>query len=104
MPNGIELDDFGHMKPAVDINPPVEEKPREDPPSTVTTMIEDKRPIATAKQNGYGPRLSPPPSPPPFSRYTPQGPLEAKPAPSQNHRPVEEEEDRSGGCCKCVIM
>lgn len=103
MPNGIELDDFGLRKPAADTNPPVEEKSREDLPSTATTMIEDKRPISTTKQNGYSPRPSPPPSPPPFSRYTPQGPLEAKPVPPQNHRPVEEE-DRNGGCCKCVIM
>jgi len=103
MPNGIELDDFGVIKPAVDIDPPVEEKPKEDPHPTTATMIEDRRPITTTKQNGYNPRPSPPPSPAPFSRYTPQGSLEAKPLPSRNHRPVEEE-DRSGGCCKCVIM
>ena len=102
MPNGIELDDFGVRKTVVDINPPVE-KSKEDPPSTPPTMIEDQRPITTTKQNGYIPRPSPPPSPAPFSHYTPQGPLEVKPAPSHNHYHVEEE-DSSGGCCKCVIM
>ena len=103
MPNGIELDEFGQRKSSVDTNPPVEEKSEENPPSTAATMIEDQRPITT-KQNGYNPRPSPPPSPAPFSHYTPQGPLVTKLTPSQNHRPVEEEEDRSGGCCKCVIM
>ena len=101
MPNGIELDEFGHRKLPVDTNTPVEEKSKEDPPST---MIEDQRPIATTKRNDYNSRPSPPPSPAPFSRYTPQGPLEARPVPSPNRRPVEEEEDHSGGCCKCVIM
>lgn len=101
MPNGIELDDFGNRKLVIDINPPIE-KSKEDSPTT-TTMIEDQRPISTMKQNDYIPRHSPPPSPPPFSRYTPQAPLEAKPVPAQNHYPVEAEEDR-GGCCKCVIM
>ena len=103
MPNGIELDEFGHRKPIVGTNPLVEEKSVEGPPSTTGTMIEDQRPIASSKQNGYNLRPSPPPSPAPFSRYTPQGPLEVTPIPSQNYRPVEEE-DRNGGCCKCVIM
>ena len=103
MLNGIELDEFGHRNPTAGTNPPVEEKSVEGPPSTAATMIEDQRPIAPSKQNGYNPRPSPPPSPAPFSRYTPHGPLEATPVPSQYHRPVEEE-DRNGGCCKCVIM
>ena len=103
MPNGIELDDFGRRKPAVDVDPPAEEKSREEPPSTAATTIEDQRPITAMKQNGYNPRPSPPPSPAPFSHYASQGPLEIKPVPSQSHRPMEEE-DRSGGCCKCVIM
>lgn len=103
IPNGIELDEFGNKKPIVDTNPPVE-KSKEDPLSIIATMIDDQRPIATTKQHSYIPRPSPPPSPPPFSHYTSYGPLEAKPVPSQNHHPMEEEEDRSGGCCKCVIM
>jgi len=103
MPNGIEMDEFGNRKSAVDTSPPVE-KLKEDPPSTAATMIEDQRPITTTKQNGYNLRPSPAPSPPPFSHYTPQGQLEANPVSSQNHHLVEEEEDRSGGCCKCVIM
>jgi hypothetical protein len=103
MPNGIELDEFGHRNSSVDTNPPVE-KPKEHSSSNTPTMIEDKRPITTAKQNGYNPRPSPPPSPAPFSHYTPHGPLVATPVPSQNHRPAEEEEDSNSGCCKCVIM
>lgn len=104
MPNGIEMDEFGSRKPVLDTNPPLEDKSDEDRPSTTVAMIEDKRPIVTAKQNGYVPRPSPPPSPPPFSHYTPQRPLGTKPVSSQNIRPVEMEEDSSGGCCKCVIM
>ena len=104
MPNGIEMDEFGNRKSVLDTNPPREEKWKEDPPSTTAAMIEDKRPIVTMKQNGYVSRPSPPPSPPPFSHYTPQSPPGAKPVSSQNIHPVEEEEDRSGGCCKCVIM
>lgn len=100
--NGIELDDFGKRKPAVDPDA-AEEKVKEGPPSTEATMIEDDRPISTMKQNDYNHRPSPPPSPAPFSHYTVQGPLEAKPAPSQVPYPVEED-DHSGGCCKCVIM
>ncbi|KAF9778578.1 hypothetical protein BJ322DRAFT_1091334 [Thelephora terrestris] len=102
VPNGIELDDFGVRKPATDTDSTVE-KLKEGPPSTAATMIEDDRPITTAKQNGYNHRPSPPPSPAPFSRYTPQSPLEAKPIPFQAPPPAEEE-DHSGGCCKCVIM
>lgn len=101
--NGIELDDFGIRKPAVDTESTVEEKVKEGPPSTVTTTIEDDRPISTTKQNDYNHRPSPPPSPAPFSHYTPQGPLGSKPLPSQAPPPVEED-DHSGGCCKCVIM
>lgn len=103
MPNGIEMDEFGSKKPVFDTNPPPKEKSREDLPLTTSTMIEDKRPIVTTKQNGYVSHPSPPPSPPPFSHYTPQRPLGVKPVSSQNTHPVEEEED-SGGCCKCVIM
>ena len=102
MPDGIELDDFGVRKPTIDTVSTVE-KLKEGPPSTAATMIEDDRPLSTAKQNDYNHRPSPPPSPAPFSRYTPQSPLEAKPIPSQAPLPVEEE-DRSDGCCKCVIM
>jgi hypothetical protein len=97
--NGIELDDFGKRKSPVGTDS-TEEKVKDRPPSTTATMIEDDRPISTTKQNDYIHRPSPP-SPPPFSRYTAQGPLEAKPIPSR--APVEEE-DNSGGCCKCVIM
>lgn len=101
--NGIELDDFGIRKPAVDTESTVEEKVKEGPPSTAATTIEDDRQISTTKQNDYNHRPSPPPSPAPFSHYTPQGPLGSKPLPSQAPRPVEED-DHSGGCCKCVIM
>lgn len=100
--NGIELDDFGKRKPAVDTDS-TEEKVKEGPPSTVATMIEDDRPISTTKKNDNNHRPSPPPSPAPFSHYTAQSPLEAKPAPPQAPPPVEEE-DPGGGCCKCVIM
>ena len=101
MADGMELDDFGIRKSATDTHPPLEEKLKEDPP--IATMIEDQRPIVIAKQNGHASRPSPPPSPPPFSHYTPHGSLGTKPV-SQIHHPVEEEEDHRGGCCKCVIM
>ena len=101
MSNGIELDDFGIRKPAVDTNPPAE-KAKDDPPSTAASMIRDDRPILTTKQNDNH-RPSPPPSPAPFSHYTPQGPLDSKPVPSHAPYPVEEE-DHGSSCCKCVIM
>ena len=100
--NGIELDDFGKIQSVVDTHF-TEEKGKEGPPSTTATMIEDDRPISKTKQNDHNHRPSPPPSPAPFSRYTAQSPLEAKPVPPPAPYPVEEE-DRSGGCCKCVIM
>lgn len=102
MLNGIELDDFGAKKLTVDTDPATEEKAKEAPPSTAATMIEDDRPISTTKQNDYSHRPSPPPSPAPFSHYSPHSPLETKPVRSQIPHPVEE--DHGGGCCKCVIM
>lgn len=100
--NGIELDDFGQRKSAVGTDS-TEGKVKEGPPSTAATMIDDDRPISTTKQNNSNHRPSPPPSPAPFSHYTTPTPLEAKPVPSQARYHVEEE-DHSGGCCKCVIM
>ena len=99
MSNSIELDDFGARKPTVGADSTVE-KVEEDPPEV--TMIEDDRPILQMKQNGNNHRPSPPPSPAPFSHYTPQRPLEAKPVPSQLFPPVEGE--HRDDCCKCVIM
>src|ERR1700753_334689 len=82
--NGIELDDFGIRKPVIDTDSTVEEMAKEGPHSTAATVVEGDLPVSTTKKNDCNHRPSPPPSPAPFSHYTPQGPLEAKPVPSHH--------------------
>ncbi|TDL22246.1 hypothetical protein BD410DRAFT_272939 [Rickenella mellea] len=111
----IPMDEFGSLPQGNT----VEEEPQQDPRTERRTTLPPSRnpglQIDTARPTRS--RLSPPPSPAPFSHYltSTKGPaneqsaeeaerIRRAQAAAQQARIVEKEESGGAGCCKCVIM